>query len=69
MEVVLVDVGNDECLNGVYKPTGEDPELLVPLSWELYPHAPPQPLCYLTAPPSSCSWSNLEVPRGKYEEL
>lgn len=32
MEVVLVDVGNEECLNGVYKPTGEDSELLVPLS-------------------------------------
>lgn len=45
MEVVLVDVGNDKGLNGVYKPTGEDPELLVPLSWELYTHAPPRPLC------------------------
>ena len=39
MEVVLVDVGNEECTNGSRKLLGrKDPELLVPLSWGLYPH-------------------------------
>lgn len=69
MEVFLVDVSNEECLNGVYKPTREDPELLVVLSWDLYPKTPT--VAPLLADCTSCQLLTVK-PRSsqrEYEEL